>query len=146
MARKKSTTKSTTTTKTPMTFKESYQSSFTPPLIGQAGVKGAEHAQLVINLAELGTVALTAGVTAEINHTRQAQDVWTWRVVELGTSGLVMAYNGTRNTLGRIGLGVFAGALAETLIDSTPGLTGQAVSSPPADAVIHWNPKGGTKS
>lgn len=56
-----------------------------------------------------------------------------------------MAYNGTRNTLGRIGLGVFAGALSETLVDSTPGLTGQAVSGPPADAVIEWNPKGGTK-
>ena len=143
MARKKS---STTKAKSPMSYKGSYQSSFQAPLSAHAGTKGQEHAQLVINLAELGTVALTAGLTAEINHTRQAQDVWTWRVVESGTSGLVMAYNGTRNTLGRIGLGVFAGALAETLIDSTPGLTGQAVSSPPADAVIHWNPKGGTKS
>jgi hypothetical protein len=128
-------------TKQAATPKATYQSNFQAPLAQQIGAKGAEHATLVINLAELGTVALTAGITAEINHTRQASNVWTWRVVELGTSGLVMAYNGTRNTLGRIGLGVFAGALAETLVDSTPGLTGSAVPNPPRDALITWTPE-----
>lgn len=111
-------------------LKGAYTGAFSAPLVGASVEKAQEHARLVINLGELATVALTAGATAEINHTRSASDVWIWRIVELGTSGLVMGYNGTRNTLGRIGLGVFAGALAETLIDSTPGLTGARVSAP----------------
>lgn len=113
-----------------------YRQSFGTPITQQTQAKAREHAQMVVNIGELATVALSAGATAEINHTRKASSIWAWRIVELGTSGLVMSYNGTRNTLGRIGMGVFAGALAETLIDSTPGLTGQAVRNPPVDAQI----------
>lgn len=98
------------------------------PISQASKEKAAEHGMVIVNLGELATVGITSAAVAEWNHTRQASQVWTWRFVELLGGGVVLAYNGTRNTLGRIGLGVFTGGLAETLIDSTPGLTGARVS------------------
>lgn len=119
----------------------SYAKSLFSPLATQAGAKGKEHAAIILNLGELATISVTAAVTAEVNHTRSASDIWIWRIVELGVSGLVMGYNGTHNTLGRIGAGVFAGALAETLVDSTPGRTGYIASAPLPDHVIRFTPR-----
>ena len=107
-----------------------YRGTLAQPLVEQAGVKGAEHAQAALNLLELATVGLGAVVTAEVNHTRSAQTVWTWRVVEMISTVPVLAFNGHRNTLGRLAMGVFLGALVESLVDSTPGLTGWAVLPP----------------
>ena len=125
----------------PKTLKEqttaNYKKSFTEPLAKQSAVKGAEHATVTLNLLELATVGFGAAVTAEVNHTRPANHVWTWRVVEMIASLPVLAYNGHKNTLGRLALGVFVGAVVESLIDSTPGLTGWDVL-PPDDSTIYY--------
>lgn len=118
---------------------QNYKSTMLAPVGLAAQVKAAEHGQIIVNLGELATVGIACAATAEWNHTRSANLVWTWRIVELLGGGVVLAYNGTRNTLGRIALGVFTGGLAETLIDSTPGLTGAPVVTPPQDATITWS-------
>lgn len=117
---------------------QNYKSTMLAPVGSAATEKAAEHGQIIVNLGELATVGLTCAAVAEWNHTRSANLVWTWRIVELLGGGVVLAYNGTRNTLGRIALGVFTGGLAETIIDSTPGLTGAPVRTPPRQATITW--------
>ena len=125
----------------PKTLKEqttaNYKKSYTTPLVEQSKTKGEEHAKVTLNLLELATVGLGAVVTAEVNHTRPANNVWTWRVVEMIASLPVLAYNGHKDTLGRLALGVFIGAAVESIIDSTPGLTGWDVL-PPDDSTIYY--------
>ncbi len=117
--------------------KSAFKQSYTTPLVQQMGAKGAEHATVTLNLLEMATVGFGAVVTAEVNHTRPANNVWTWRVVEMVASVPVLAYNGHKNTLGRLALGVFVGALVESVIDSSPGLTGWDVL-PPDDSTIYY--------
>jgi len=122
-------------------FKQSassgYKSQLTSPLLGAVSSKGAEHATVILNLSTMATIAIGAVVTAEVNHTRPKNSVWTWRVVEMISSLPVLAYNGHQNTLGRLALGVFLGSLIESFVDSTPGLTG-AVVPVPADSQVIW--------
>lgn len=118
--------------------KTGYSQALSNPLLSQAEVKGKEHAQVILNLGELATIGIGALVTAEVNHTRSAQTVWTWRVVEMLASLPVLAYSGHKDTLGRLALGVFIGAAVEGLVDSTPGLTGWDVL-PPEDSRITYH-------
>ena len=142
MARKKQSTTKGSNPPEHTTFRHAvgsgYKSTMLSPVSQRATEKAQEHGEVILNLGELTTVSLTAGITAEVNHTRKASNVWLWRMMELGGGGVVLGFNGTRNTLGRLGLGVFVGALTETLVDSTPGLTGQAVRHPPKDAVVYY--------
>jgi len=118
--------------------KGAYAQQFSQPIVGKVAEKGAEHATIIVNLAELATIGGAALVTAEVNHTRPATNIWVWRIVEMLSSLPVLAYNGHKNTLGRIALGVFIGAAVESLVDSTPGLTGGVVWTPPADQQIRY--------
>lgn len=115
----------------------SYTGHFVPTFSSRASEKGQEHAQAVVNLAELATVGIGALATAEVNHTRPSSSVWGWRIAELVSSLPVLAFTGQNSTLGRLALGVFLGAAVETLIDSTPGLTGWEVL-PPTDSQVRY--------
>lgn len=92
-----------------------------------------ESGNAVFNLEQLGTVAVSAAVTAEINHTRTNR--WGWRFAEFASSLPVLAFTGSNHLLGRVAIGVFAGALVETLVDRQ-ATTGWEVL-PPDDSRVY---------
>lgn len=92
-----------------------------------------EGGNAVFNLEQLGTVAVSAAVTAEVNHTRTNR--WSWRFAEFASSLPVLAFTGSNHLLGRVAIGVFAGALVETLVDRQ-ATTGWEVL-PPDDSRVY---------
>lgn len=120
---------------------KSYAGEFKNPLTQRVQEHGQQHVQAILNLGELATVGIGAIATAEINHTRASNQVWGWRMAEFLSSIPVLIYTKQSTVLGRIALGVFLGAAVETLVDSTPGVTGWA-SMPPTDSIIRISRKG----
>lgn len=91
-----------------------------------------EGGNVVFNLEQLGTVAISAAITGEVNHTRQNRTGW--RFVEFLSSLSVLGFTGSNHILGRVAQGVFVGALVETVLDGQ-SVTGWDVL-PPSDSRV----------